>query len=68
MNFHQQIVRTKNSHRSNFVSNENGDLVADSHNVSKWENHFCQLLNVHTVTDVTQTEIHLGIISWTYFL
>jgi hypothetical protein len=59
MNFYQQTVRSYNLHRSNLVSNENGDLIADFHNVSKWENHFCHLLNVHMVSDVTQTEIHL---------
>jgi hypothetical protein len=41
------------------VNDENGDLVADSHNLSKWEDHFCQLLNMHTVSNVMQNEIHL---------
>jgi hypothetical protein len=26
--------------------------------LNKWENYFCQLLNVHGVNDVRQTEIH----------
>ena len=36
-----------------------GDLVADSHSVlAKWRNHLSQLLNIHGVNDVSQTEIH----------
>jgi hypothetical protein len=36
---------------------ENGDLLADSHSIlNRWTN--CQLLNVHGVNDVRQTEIH----------
>jgi hypothetical protein len=39
------------------VKNENGDLLADSHNVlNKWKNYFSQLLNVHNVSDVRQIE------------
>jgi hypothetical protein len=38
---------------------ENGDLLADSHNIlNRWKNYFCQLLNVHRVSDVRQREIH----------
>jgi hypothetical protein len=41
------------------VKDENGDLVGDSHNIlSMWKNYFCQLLNVHRVSDVRQIEIH----------
>jgi hypothetical protein len=41
------------------VKDENGDLVADSHNIlNRWKNCFSQLLNVHNVTDVRQTEVH----------
>jgi hypothetical protein len=41
------------------VKEENGDLLADSHSIlNKWKNYFCQLLNVHGVNDVRQTEIH----------
>jgi len=33
-------------------------LVAESHRIlSRWRNHFSQLLNVHGVNDVRQTEI-----------
>jgi hypothetical protein len=35
------------------------DLLADPHNVlNRWKNYFCQLLNVHRVSDVRQTEMH----------
>jgi len=34
-------------------------LVADSHNIlARWRNYFSQILNVHGVNDVRQTEIH----------
>jgi hypothetical protein len=40
------------------VEDENGDLLADSHNIlNRWKNHFSQLLNVHRVGDVRQIEI-----------
>jgi hypothetical protein len=40
------------------VKDENGDLLADSHNiVNRWKKYFSQLLNVHRVRDVRQTEI-----------
>jgi hypothetical protein len=41
----------------NVVKDEKGDLVID--NISaRWRNHFSQLLNVHGIIDVRQTEIH----------
>jgi hypothetical protein len=41
------------------VTEEDGDLLADSHSILyRWKNYFCQLLNVHWVNDVRQTEIH----------
>jgi hypothetical protein len=41
------------------VKDENGDLLADSHNIlSGWKNYFSQLLNVHNVSDVRQIELH----------
>ncbi|PNF35751.1 hypothetical protein B7P43_G13042 [Cryptotermes secundus] len=44
---------------SNLVEDENGDLLSDSHNIlNRWRNYFFQLLNVHKVSDVRQTEIH----------
>jgi hypothetical protein len=45
--------------RSNLVKHENGDLLADSHNtLNRLKNYCCQLLNVHGVNYVRQTEIH----------
>jgi hypothetical protein len=41
------------------VKDENGDLLADSHNILiGWKNFFSQLLNVHGASDVRQIEIH----------
>jgi hypothetical protein len=45
--------------RTNVIKDEKGDLVADSHNIlARWRNHFSQLLNIHGVNDVRQTEVH----------
>jgi hypothetical protein len=45
--------------RTNVVKDEKGDLVAGSHSIlARWRNHFFQLLNVHGVKYVRQTEIH----------
>jgi hypothetical protein len=45
--------------RSNLVKDENGDLLADSHNIlNRWKKFFFQLLNVHRVSDVRQIEMH----------
>jgi hypothetical protein len=45
--------------RSNLVKDENGDLLADSHNIlNRWKNYFAQLLNVHRASAVRQIEIH----------
>jgi hypothetical protein len=41
------------------VKDENGDLLADFHNIlNRWKNYFSQLLNVHSVSDVGQIEVH----------
>jgi hypothetical protein len=49
--------------RSNAVKDENGDLHADSHDIlNSWKNYFSQLFNVHSVSDVRQTEIHIAAI------
>jgi hypothetical protein len=41
--------------RNNLVKDENGDLLADSHNIlSRLKNCFSQLLNVHNASDVRQ--------------
>jgi hypothetical protein len=45
--------------RTNMVKEENGDLTADSHSIlNRWKKYFCQLLNLHGVNYVRQTEIH----------
>jgi hypothetical protein len=45
--------------RNNLVKDENGDLLADSHNIlNRWKKCFAPLLNVHNVSDVRQTEAH----------
>jgi hypothetical protein len=45
--------------RSNLVKDENGDLLADSHNIlNRWKNYFSQFLNAHKFSDVRQIEIH----------
>jgi hypothetical protein len=40
------------------VKRENGDLLADSHILLGWKNYFSQLLNVHSISDRRQMEIH----------
>jgi hypothetical protein len=41
------------------VKDENNDLLADSHNIlNRWKNCYSLLLNVHSVSDVRQIEIH----------
>ena len=48
--------------RTNIVKDEKGDWVTASHSiVARWRNHFSQLLNVHGVNDVNQTEIHTAV-------
>jgi hypothetical protein len=38
--------------RTKLVNCENGDMLADSHNIlNRWKNYFSQLLNVHRVSD-----------------
>jgi hypothetical protein len=42
------------------VKDENGDLLADSHNIlNRWKNYFSHLLNVHNVIDVRQIEVRV---------
>jgi hypothetical protein len=43
------------------VKDEKSDLVAHSHSIlARWRNHFSQLLNIHEVNDVRQTEAHMA--------
>jgi hypothetical protein len=45
--------------RINVEKNEKGDLVTDSESIlARRRNHFSQLLNIHGVNDVRQTEVH----------
>jgi hypothetical protein len=45
--------------RTNIVKDEKGGLVTDCHSIlAVWRNHCSQLLNVHVVSDVRQTEKH----------
>jgi hypothetical protein len=49
--------------QTNIVKDEEGDLLADPHNIlNKWnKNHSCQLFNVYGVNDVRQTVMQLYI-------
>jgi hypothetical protein len=59
MNSKNKNIRDLYRPRSNLVKDENGDLLADPHNIlNRWKNYFSQLLNVHRVSDVRQIEIH----------
>ena len=41
------------------MNDDKGDMVADSHSVlGRWKKYFSQILNIHEVNDVKQTEIH----------
>jgi len=45
--------------RTNILKDEKGDLVANAHSIlARRKNYFSQLLNVHGVNNVRQTEIH----------
>jgi hypothetical protein len=44
---------------TNLIKDENGDLLADFHNIlNRWKSYFSRLLYVHRVSDVRQIEIH----------
>jgi hypothetical protein len=46
--------------RSNFVKDENGDLLADPLSIlNRWRNYCSQLLNVDRASDVRQIEIYI---------
>ena len=45
--------------RTNAAKGEKGDLVAESHSIlTRWRNHFSQILKINGVNDVRQAEIH----------
>jgi hypothetical protein len=42
------------------VKDENGDLLADSHNIlNRWKNYFSQLLNVHNFSMFLEIEVQV---------
>jgi hypothetical protein len=46
--------------RNSLVKDENGGLLADSHNIlNRWKN-YSQLLSVRNVSDVRQIEVHMA--------
>jgi hypothetical protein len=57
----RDISEFKNGYqpRTDRVKDEKGNLDKGSHSIlARWRNHFSQLLDVHAVNDVRQTEIH----------
>ena len=47
--------------RINIVKDEKGDLVTDSHSIlARWRNYFCQLFNVHGISNVSKRERHIA--------
>jgi hypothetical protein len=47
--------------RRNFAKDENGDLLAVSHNIlKKWQKYYSLLLNAYRVTDIRQKYTLLG--------
>jgi len=55
---HKGISDFKKSYQpgTNIVKNEKDDMVTDSHSIfARWRNHFAQLMNVHGINDVRQT-------------
>ena len=45
--------------RTNVLKYEKGDLVVNAHSIlARWKNYFSQLLNIHGVNNVRQTEIY----------
>ena len=61
MDLDRAIIDIKNGYqpRTNIVKDEKGDLIVDSHSIlASWRKHFSQLLSIHGVNDVRQTEIH----------
>jgi len=58
---HRGIIDFKKGYQpgTNIVKSDKDDMVTDCHSIlARWRNHFSQLMNVHGVNDVRQTEIH----------
>jgi hypothetical protein len=54
-------LKTGYQPRTNTVKDEKGDLVTDFPPIlARWRNHFSHLFNVHGVSDLRQTEIHMA--------
>jgi hypothetical protein len=52
---HRGIYEFKKSYqpRTNLVKDENGDVLVYSHNIlNAWKNYFCQLLDVHKISNI----------------
>jgi hypothetical protein len=48
--------------RSNLVNVENGDLLADSHDIlNRWKYYVSHLLNIHRLNDIWQTEMRTAV-------
>jgi hypothetical protein len=61
----RDLCRCKNEFRKgykpriNLVKDENDDLLADFNNIlHKWKNYVPQMLNVHSINNNRQTELH----------
>jgi hypothetical protein len=54
------LMTSRRGTSQNFiVKDEKGDSIPDSHSIMvRWRNYLSQILNVHGVNDVRQTEIH----------
>jgi hypothetical protein len=58
---YRRINEFKRSYQptNNLVRDENGDLLANSDKIlNRWQNYLSQLLNINSVSDVRQIEIH----------
>ena len=61
MDLYRGIIDFKKGYqpRTNIVKDETGDWVTGSYSIlARWRDYFSQLLNVHGVNDVRQTETH----------
>ena len=60
----RDLYRTINDFKKGYqprtnIANEKCDLISDSHSIlARWRKYFSQLLNVHGVNDIRQTEIY----------
>jgi hypothetical protein len=59
MNSKNKNIRDLYRRIKEFKKEENGDLIADSHTFCTRKN-YSQSLNIHRISDVKQTEIHIA--------